>query len=445
MALNLVNLVKDQLGKDVVGQFSSILGESPEKTQATVEGAVPAMLGSLVNLGSSSKGATNLLSSLNTVDDNLLGNFAGMLGKGQSSNLLSSGTSLMTNLLGAGDLGKLAGVLSGFGGIGKSSANSLLGMLAPLILGVLKRQVMGSGGLNAGNLMGLLSGQKAAISQAMPAALNSQLGSAGLGGLVGMLGGSADAAMDAGKQAAAKLGSAASSAANTTKAAASGAVKSGQAAVNTAGKAAISTAAAGNSMMRWLIPLIIAAVLVWLAFTLFGNRAKNAVSDAANTAQQAAGAVADTAQNAANTAANAAGDAVNAATETATNAATAATAAVAGMSEALKSAVVGDINVGQGLTDVFASSTDILNGITDEASAQAALPKLTDLNTKLEGFTGILDKLPAEARSAVSSAATEGSTAMQGILSKVNAIPGVEGILKQVMDTIMATLAKFTS
>jgi hypothetical protein len=273
--------------------------------------------------------------------------------------------------------------------------------------------------------------------------------------------------MDAGKQAAAKVGSTASSAADAAKSAAASAVKSGQAAVNSASQAAQRTASTGNSMVRWLIPLVVIALALWLLFNFLGNRGRNTISDAAQTAGQAAGAVAETAQNAAEAAtdaaaaateavaetaqnaASAAGEAVSnaaeAATEAAEGAADAAAGTVAEVSEALQNAVVGDINIGQGLTDAFGSVTGILNGITDEASAQAALPQLSELNTKLEGMAGVLDQLPAEAREAVSNAALEGTTAMQSLLNKVNALPGVEGVIKQIVDTIMATLAKFTS
>ena len=44
------------------------------------------------------------------------------------------------------------------------------------------------------------------------------------------------------------------------------------------------------------------------------------------------------------------------------------------------------------------NTEEALQGITDAASAQAAVPKLNDINTQLEKISGTVDQLPADAK-----------------------------------------------
>jgi hypothetical protein len=186
MSVNLIDLVKSQLGGQVLNQVSGLLGESPDKTQSAVNGAIPALLGGLLGSASKGNGAANMLSALNGVDDSMLGNFAGLLGGGnQSSGLMDMGGKLLGSLLGGSGVSGLTNAISGFSGLGKGAAGSLLGLLAPLLMGTIKRQLTGGGGLNVGNLTNLLMGQKDNIAAAMPAGLDKQLQSAGLGDLFG--------------------------------------------------------------------------------------------------------------------------------------------------------------------------------------------------------------------------------------------------------------------
>ena len=104
MAINLIDLVKSQLGNQVIGQIGGLLGESTDKTQSAINGAIPALLGGLMNTASNSSGAGNLLSALNGVDDGLLNNIGGMLGGGQSKGVMDMGSKLLGSLMGGGGL-----------------------------------------------------------------------------------------------------------------------------------------------------------------------------------------------------------------------------------------------------------------------------------------------------------------------------------------------------
>jgi hypothetical protein len=233
--MNLMDIVKRQLGGDMVGKIAGMLGESPEKTQGALGAAVPTVLAGLLGSASSKDGASKLFDAVKNTDGNMLGNLAGMLGGGQGSQLSQTGGNLLGSLLGGGSMVQtLAGVLGKFTGLNLGSMTGLLGIVAPLIMGVLKKQSGAAGIADASGLAGMLAGQKSNILGAMPPGLSQQLGNVpGLGSLLGgVLGGGGNVA---------------------------------QTAVNTVASAA-PKAAGGGGLVKLLLPLIIIGGLVWYFF-----------------------------------------------------------------------------------------------------------------------------------------------------------------------------------
>jgi hypothetical protein len=384
MSVNLIDLVKSQLGSQVMNQVSGLLGESPDKTQTAVNGAIPALLGGLLGSASSGNGANNMLSALNSVDDSMLGNVAGLLGGGgnQSSGLMDMGGKLLGSLLGGGNVGGLTNAIAGFSGLGKGAAGSLLGLIAPLLMGVIKRQLTGSGGLNVGNLTSLLTSQKANIASAMPAGLSSQLQSAGLGDMFGGVLGNLTG-----------MGQQAVSGASNVMNQASGAAKSAASNATRTVTNNIPTARPANPL-RWLAPLAIVLAAGWFLL----NRANN--------------------NNQPNVEAGGAGQTVTADATT-----------------------VGDVNVGTELSGVFTSLTSTLNGIKDEATAKAALPDLEKISGNVDNLAGLFGQLPATAKTTLAATTKDGLSGLEGILSKVTALPGVGDVIKTVMDNIVKKLS----
>lgn len=458
MSVNLIDLVKSQLGNQAIGQIAGLLGESSDKTQNAISGALPALMGGLLQQASSSSGAGNLLNSLSGLDDGLLNNIGGMLGGNQSKGVMDMGSKLLGTVLGGGNLNSLVGAISGFSGLGKGAAGSLLGLLAPILMGTVKRQLMGSGGLNVGNLTSLLMGQKSNIAAAMPQGLNSHLSSSGLGDLLGGILGSAGAA---GQQAVNSTARAVGNAAST----ASGAARS---VANTANNTATTAARGGSNLLRWLLPLIIIAAL---AFFFLNRGGRNAVQSAANSAQNAAAAATEAASTAAAAAGEAVSNATEAVTETAANAVNAAGDAVANATEAVNDAVnaastaaanavksatsalttagdtlkVGDINVGTEISGIFGSFTEALSGITNEATAKNALPKLNELSGQLDGITDLFKQLPEAGKGVISKAVGESTSGLNGLIAKISELPGVGSIIKPVIDLILQKLAALTA
>lgn len=170
MSFNLVDLVKDQVGSQLMQQLGGVLGGSGDVTSNAVGGAIPALLKSLTSSGSAVGGADALFNAVQDQDDGILGSLGDLIGGGTDSAFAKSGTDLLGSLLGGGGLGDLAGAISSFSGMARGSSGSLLGMLAPIVLSVIKRKVLG-GGLNARGLMDMLEGQGSNIDAAMPKGL----------------------------------------------------------------------------------------------------------------------------------------------------------------------------------------------------------------------------------------------------------------------------------
>ncbi len=180
MSFNLIDLVKDQLSDQVMGQLSGVLGGSTDQNSSAISSAIPALLSGLMNSGSSDAGATALLGAINDQDDSILDNLGGLLsGSGQSS-MMNAGSSILGSLLGGGGIGNLIGAVAGFSGLGKGPAKGLLGLLAPVIFGVIKRKLLGGGGLNVSSLMGMFNSQKDNIAAAMPAGFDQHLNVSGI-------------------------------------------------------------------------------------------------------------------------------------------------------------------------------------------------------------------------------------------------------------------------
>ncbi|MEE9319214.1 MAG: DUF937 domain-containing protein [Granulosicoccus sp.] len=378
MSFNIVDLVKDQISDQLMGQIGGVLGADSAQTSSAIGGALPGLLSGLTGAASNSDGAGALFNAVQKQDDGLLGDLGNLLGGGQSSGLINQGTSLLGSLLGNGALGKIAGALAGFSGLSRGNSSSLMGMLAPIVIGVIKRKVF-DGGLNAGSLASMLGGQQANINAAMPQGFSSQLQNSGF--------------FDSIQPALSSSGAAPQAQAQTTQ-------------TTQQHTPAPVPAESGGGLMKWLLPLIGIAVLGWLGMKFLGGGAEDAT--------------------------NAVGTATEAASDAASSAADAAT-------EALPDGVDIDAIKGQ-LDGVFGSTTDALSGITDADTATAAIPALEEATSKLGGVNDLFARLPDAAKGPVSSIVSGGMATLQPILDKVIALPGVGSVVEPVVKPLMDLL-----
>jgi len=169
MSFNLIDLVKDQLSDQVMKSIGGVIGGNDSQNNLAVNSALPGLLSSLTGFGEkSSSNADLMFKGIEKQDDSILDNLGGLLGGDKQNSLIESGGNILTSLLGGGGLASLVGSIAGFSGAGKSGTSKLLGLLAPIVFGVIKRKLMGGGGFDVGSLMSMLTGQKSNVAAAMP-------------------------------------------------------------------------------------------------------------------------------------------------------------------------------------------------------------------------------------------------------------------------------------
>jgi hypothetical protein len=381
MASNLVDLVKDQVGPNLLRSISNMLGESQEKVQTGLSGAIPSVLAGIVGTVSQPEGARTFSSALQQQDPSLLGNLAGMLDSNGRQSVQDKGTGLLSSLLGDTKLGGLSSAISGFSGISSDSAKSLLGVVGPMVMGVLRREQR-TAGLNNNGMVNMLMEQKDNIARAMPSGLTNMLGSSGvLEGISDRLGAGVNAAAE--------------TAASTTRAA--------TARTRAAAATTQRTASTGWSWLRWAIPIVAIALILWI-----GSRLLFKSETVQNAAQQAADKVATT---------------------------------TARVTESARQLMVEGVDLGSEINGVFASTTKTLQGITDTESARAALPTLNQIQGQLSSLTGQVDQLPAEGKMLFAGMVDKALPGLQALVDKLNAMPGVGEVLQPALKPMMEKLS----
>lgn len=181
-------MAKSYLTDDVVAKISGTLSESTGTTTTVLGGALPTILGGLINKTAEPGGANLIMDMITKGGHNgaMLDNMRNLVGdSAQTNTLLESGTGILSGIFGD----KVSGIISAlasFSGMRESSASSLMSMAAPMLLGMLGKQVAADG-LGASGLTNMLGSQKDSVAAAMPAGLGSLLGNIpGLGALGGL-------------------------------------------------------------------------------------------------------------------------------------------------------------------------------------------------------------------------------------------------------------------
>ena len=362
MATNLVSLVMQFLTPDMVGRIATALGFDRNKVQSAVSGAVPALLAAFNDVATQPGGAQKLADAARQQTGSLE-SFASMLAAGGQSSLLDKGSQLLSSLVSGRDQNALIGAISKFTGLGQGVSGSLLGMLAPIVMGTIGQHQSATHALDANGIANLFASQKDNIAAALPSGFGSLLSGTGL------LNSLDDAARTT-----------TSAASQATRAATSAARAVGQSGQRAAG------AAASSNWLYWLIPIAAAAALL----VYFAVRPTEEV------VQQ-------------------------------------------GMNKA-QDLVVGTADIGKQITNSVASVRTTLDGISDVASAQAALPKLQEVTAQIDKTDSAVGQLSADQRKAIAAVINPLMPAVNQLCDKVLAIPGVAEVLKPSVDTLKAKL-----
>ena len=169
--MNIVDLISSQLSGDVLSKLGGLVGADPSQTKAGTTAAVPALLDIFGKLASTNSGADQLARAMGGLDLGMLGNLAGALGGGQASSLGSLGGNLLGSLLGGGNATTaVVDAIASFSGIKPGIMKTLLGYLAPIVLGMIAKQFTGRP--DAAGVSRLFSEQASNIRGAVPRGLS---------------------------------------------------------------------------------------------------------------------------------------------------------------------------------------------------------------------------------------------------------------------------------
>src|SRR6516162_5977185 len=139
MAINLVSVVMQFLTPDMIGRIATALGLDRNVTQTAISALIPALLAGFGNTATQPGGAQKLVDAARQ-HNGTLGNFANMLGTGSQSSFIEKGSQMLSALLGSRDQNSLAQAVAKFAGLGQGPTSSLLGMLAPIVMGTIGQQ-----------------------------------------------------------------------------------------------------------------------------------------------------------------------------------------------------------------------------------------------------------------------------------------------------------------
>jgi hypothetical protein len=377
MATNLVSVVMQCLTPDMIAKIASVLGLDRNVTQKAITGAIPALLASFADVAAAPNGARQLTNTL-TQQSGSLESLKNLIGGSGQNSLAETGSNMLSGLFGGGTLDTMAQTIGKFAGIGEGTSKSMLGMLGPVVLGALGQQQR-STGLDAGGLVSLLASQKDQITASIPSGLAGQLSDAGLiDGATGSLRGAAAAASAAGGRVA----------------------EASERTVYRAGQAA-TAAARSTSMSHWPYWLVAAVVLGGLAWFVLGRSGEDTVAQVSPPA-----------------------------TWTVTGT----------VGKAPADLTVGGMNLANQINASVGSIRTVLPGITDAASAQAALPKIKEAAAQLNEVSSRATQLSPEAKSTLAKLIVVATPTINQMCDKVLATPGAGDIAKPAIDELRGKL-----
>jgi hypothetical protein len=165
MSTSLISIASQYLTPELLSKVSSTMGLDRSVIGKACSAAIPALFGRFANLASTPDGARTLFSAVSRQNINILDDLPNAVGRVAQQGLGDSGS--LGSLLGGSSISSLSGAIGRFAGLSQSSASSLLGMVAPVLMAILGKQ-SAEQGLDSSSLARLLASQKDSISAAMP-------------------------------------------------------------------------------------------------------------------------------------------------------------------------------------------------------------------------------------------------------------------------------------
>lgn len=394
MSANLISSIAQVLGSNVIARIASSLGIDRSQADKAVQAGVPGLLAAIMSLVSRPDGASALNGAIAQQQPALLSNLSNVVGGPTQNSLIDSGMSTLNSLLGSSTTSLLTNAVGQYVGLGGNASKNLLGLLAPVVMGVLGQEQR-KNGLDANGLADLLESQKDNITRALPAGFSKYLGGTGI--LDGLMGDERATATSARPS-------------FTT---------------SSAGRYAVDPNAS-SSQWRWVLPALAVLALLGIAWNLRTGSSpeQTAVTTPPATTETPAASGANTATAPSSTGAS-----------TGVGGADVMPAPFQALDN-LRGIKVGDTDVGAQLASAVDGMRASLSSIKDEASAQAAVQPLSNSASEFSRLNKLLGQLSPDVRKTVVNTIVATRPTLDQLCDKALAIPGVGALIKPTVDNI---------
>lgn len=168
---NLLNMTQNFLTPDLLQKFSNVIGQPVDKIQAGLKSVLPTLLLGLVNKGTTTEGAQSIvnLAKKDGLDPSATPNFS-------DATYMEKGNDAVNGIFGA-NLNNITSTLSNSTGMNSSHITKMLGLIAPVVMGLLGSKIKREG-LSASGLSGFLGQQKSNLANFIPAGIAGLAGGA---------------------------------------------------------------------------------------------------------------------------------------------------------------------------------------------------------------------------------------------------------------------------
>ena len=157
---SLLDLISSRMTPEVVQKLAGQAGISATDAKRAIDEIIPAQLSSLASMGSSEAGANRLLSVLK--EHQGTESFAQVLLGGDAMQSQAKVGETLQSAVYGNDLGQRLSSMASSLGIPQGAASSLMGMIMPVVVGLLGREVR-ERGLDAAGLVNLLRGERGTL------------------------------------------------------------------------------------------------------------------------------------------------------------------------------------------------------------------------------------------------------------------------------------------
>lgn len=167
--MDILALIKNKIDDKVINDLSNFLGENPENISSALSVATPMVFGNVIAFGSTQEGAQNIMDVLKDGGHNgeILESLSDLLGNFDKTQLLMTIGSNIFNHFAGNNANLIIEKFSSLSSIRKTSAASLLGFAAPIVLGTLGK-VVNNEGLTTSSLGQLLALHRESVFAAIP-------------------------------------------------------------------------------------------------------------------------------------------------------------------------------------------------------------------------------------------------------------------------------------